>query len=174
MPDILMIVVSAATGTVGAYLGALWGSSQQARRTIYERIHETRMRVYKDAWKITGVLPRRPNMTSLSSAKVFQLGTELHEWYYQEGGMYLSGGSRRAYSWLQDGVEEVRQRGGDAEANISASDYELIRSRASDFRTALTGDLLSRRRPPTGKKWTKRSPDFANGFQGRVTTQTTF
>ncbi len=154
MPDVVTIVVSAATGTLGAYLGALWGSSQQARRTIYERVHETRMRLYKDAWKKTGVLPRRPKGDAMSYGRAIELCVELQEWYYEEGGIYLSGGSRRAYSELQDRIEAIRRRGVAAEKAMDDSDYELIRSGASDFRTALTRDLLSRSRPPTGKKWT--------------------
>jgi hypothetical protein len=104
MADVVTIVVSAVSGTLGAYLGALWGSRQQARRTIYERIHESRMRLYKDIWKKTGILPRRPKVTTITYGRIAQFGMELQEWYYEEGGMYLSGGSRPAYSQLQDQI----------------------------------------------------------------------
>ena len=152
MTEVVTIVVSSATGALGAYLGALWGSRQQARRTIDERIHDSRMRLYKDIWKKTGIMPRRPKTTTITYGRIAQLGVELQGWYYEEAGMYLSHESRPKYSDLQDAIEAVRQHNNE-DKPLSDSDYELIRSAASDFRATLTKDLLSRNRPPTGKKW---------------------
>jgi len=152
MREFVTVIISASTGALGAYLGALWGSRQQARRTIYERIHESRMRLYKHLWKKTGSLPRRPKNSSTTYGEIAQLGVELRDWYYDEGGMYLSGGSRRAYSELQDTIED-RKRPGEQSAPLSDSDYEAVRFKGSKLRSALTLDLLSRSRPPTGRKF---------------------
>jgi hypothetical protein len=50
------------------------------------------------------------------------------------------------------------------ESPMAEPDYEAIRSCASDLRIALTRDLLSRSRPPTGKKWMQKTRDLTNGF----------
>ncbi len=155
MENLIAIVVSATTGAIVAYLAALWQGRQGTRSRIHERIHETRARLYKEVWKKTGILPRRPT-PKITYGEIAQLGIDLMNWYYEEGGMYLSGGSRRAYTAAQDTIEVVQGQGESA-AELSLSDYEVVRRKCSDLRTALTRDLLSRSRAPTGKKWKSES-----------------
>ena len=156
MSDLVAGALSAATGAIVAYLAARWKSRQEARGTIYERIHETRARLYKELWRKTGLLPRRPRTEPITYGTIAQLGINFRDWYYDEGGMYLSGGSRRAFTVAQDIIEEVKVNG-ESDTLLSDGDYDMVRQKCSDLRTALTRDLLSSSRAPTGKKWKPES-----------------
>lgn len=152
MQEILVVIISAAVGAVVAYAGAVWQTRLEARRFIHERVHENRVRLYPEAWKLTGVLPLRPRDESLTYESLSALAMSLRDWYYAEGGMYLSGGARRAYSTCQDTLEDTRKSGA-SNTELSEGDYERARKACSTFRSWLTRDLLSRSRAPMGKKW---------------------
>lgn len=150
MDELLTVVVSAAVGAVVAYLGAFWQSRLQGRRVIHERVHASRARLYPEAWRLTGSFPRRPRTTASTYDSLADLAVQLRDWYYEEGGLYLSGGSRRAYSDWQDVADGVLAARHDT-SELSDHHYELVRGAGSQLRTMLTRDLLSRSRPPMGQ-----------------------
>ena len=152
MTELITIVVSAAVGAVVAYLGAIWQTRLEARRFIHESIHENRVRLYPNAWEITGELPLRPITKAQTYKSVTTLAIKLRDWYYSGGGMYLSGEARRAYSACQDTLYEITERCAD-DVKLSDVDYEKARKACSFFRTWLTRDILSRSRAPMGRKW---------------------
>lgn len=149
--NLLTILVSAITGAILAYLGAIWRTRSQARQFIHEKIHESRSRLYPQAWKLTGQLPLRPKTQQLTYASINELSIALRDWYYQEGGMYLSGGARRAYSDCQDTLCNIVQKQKDVTINIPDDHYEQARKVCSNLRTWLTRDILSRSKAPMSK-----------------------
>jgi hypothetical protein len=152
MTDTLTVIISAAVGAVVAYLGAVWQTRLEARRVIHERVHQSRARLYPSAWKLTGALPRRPRTEEHSYGSLSTLAIELRDWYYVEGGIYLSGAARRAYSVYQDTISEVTANR-EPNTELDEQDYEKVRKAGSQFRTWLTRDLLSRSRAPMTRRW---------------------
>jgi hypothetical protein len=87
MSEIVTVIVSAAVGALVAYLGSIWQTRLEARRVIHERVHESRVRLYPAAWKLTGAFPRRPRTESMTYDSLFEVSVQLRDWYYAEGGM---------------------------------------------------------------------------------------
>lgn len=170
MIEIGKLALSAFLGGLAAYFGVVWQTQHGAKRYIHERVHDCRARLYPDAWTLTGLLPRRPEK-ALSFDNLEQFASDLEAWYYKEGGIYLSGGARRAYSLLQDELYRVKNARGD-QLDLSSEQYKEVRESCSAFRTWLTKDLLSRRRAPTGKG--RYKSDAANSARNVTGTNGTY
>ncbi len=149
MVEIWKLGLSALLGGITAYLAVVWQTRYGAKRYIHEKIHDCRARLYPLAWKITGALPRRPS-SALRFDELERIAADLEAWYYEEGGIYLSGGARRAFSAALDTLHSV-MNSKDEEPTLSPEQYAEVRGSCSTFRTWLTRDLLSRSRAPTGK-----------------------
>jgi hypothetical protein len=144
MESIFTIVVSSLIGGAVAYVGAVINSRLAMRAHIDQSLRQDRIGVYKDLWRRTGLLPQWPKSTDVTYAKLADFSRDLRHWYFNEGGIYLSGDARAAYGKVQETVSAVLQGGGDGK--ISDEQYEQIRQMCSTLRTELTKDLLSRRR----------------------------
>ncbi len=153
--SIATVVVSAVIGAAVAYVGSVWQARLAARRVIHERVHESRARLYPIAWKITGRLPRRPRTEEHTYKTLKTLAIDLRDWFYEEGGMYLSGGSRDEYSEFLDVMEKLTTDNS-GEDVVREQDYERARRAGSSLRDWMTKDLLSRSRAPLGHGWKRR------------------
>lgn len=141
------MVVAALIGGLVSYVGAMLQKVLQTRRRIEEALWDKRERVYRSAWRQTGLLPLRPRTEVVTYGQLTELSAGLTRWYYEEGGLYLSGGSRRAYSAAMDALEALRVRG-EPSAEVSDSDYEEARKACSTLRSWLAKDLFSRKATP--------------------------
>ena len=90
------------------------------------------------------LLPRKPGVTYKDLAN---LSEQFRDWYFREGGLFLSSKARNTYGKLQGCVSNVlRQEKGKEAVVISCDHYVLIRDKCSALRTEMTKDLQSRRR----------------------------
>jgi hypothetical protein len=144
MDSILTVIVSSLIGGVVAYVGAVINSSLAMRAQIDQSLRDARTNVYKDLWRRTGLLPQWPKSSDVTYAKLTDFSRDLRQWYFTEGGIYLSSESRSMYGSLQEILSVVLQGAG--QGKISEEEYERIREACSLLRTELTRDLLSRRR----------------------------
>ncbi len=106
-----------------------------------------RTKAYAVLWCMTGKLPQWPRDEKLQYSDLPALSEHLRDWYFQTGGIYLSGSARQVYSTVQEAIQVVlasRKTG-----LVETPDYESIRKACSALRTELTKDLLSRREPPS-------------------------
>ena len=147
MSEIWTVTLAALIGGIVSYAGALVKNALEVHRAIDDRLREKRELLYESVWKQTGLLPRRPRTNTVSYAQLSELAVGIRDWYYNGAGLYLSGGSRRAYSAAMDVLENVRKRG-QPEKALTDDDYEEARKACSTLRTWLTRDLLSRRGSP--------------------------
>lgn len=79
-----------------------------------------------------------------------ELSKRFRDWYFNEGGIYLSTQARKAYEVVQDRISEIVDQH-QHELNTAITygkngDYERIRDACSKLRTELTRDLESRKR----------------------------
>jgi hypothetical protein len=147
MSEIWTVTIAALIGGLVSYAGALVKNALDVRRAIDDSLRAKRELLYQSVWKQTGLLPRRPRTDTVSYAQLSELAVGIRDWYYDGAGLYLSGGSRRAYSAVLDILEEVRKRG-QPEKPLTDDDYEEARRACSTLRTWLTRDLVSRRGSP--------------------------
>ena len=137
------LIVPAIVGALVSFIGSLINNSWNARSKIDESLRLDRAAAYKVVWGLTELLPQWPRASGVTYKDLYDLSCRLRDWYFQQGGMYMSTQARDAYGTLQKTLNQIA-RG--KEGNISDADYDVAREDCSRFRTQLTGDLLSRNR----------------------------
>ena len=156
-------VVGLVTGFAGSVLQGMWA----ARSKIDESVRTARLERYAKLWRMSELLPEYPIAGDVTYDDLRTLSGEMRDWYFREGGMYLSECSRRKYGDVQDEItivtggkllpkkrEEMVKQGrllqdaasGTApqEGLVSDAEYEKVQKRLSALRTSMTRDLLAR------------------------------
>jgi hypothetical protein len=137
-------VFAALLGIAGLVVGALINHLLAGRQGVDAAIRERRLAVYKELWLKTDVLPKWPRKLETSRAELKKFSEDLRNWYFNEGGMFLSESSRKAYGALQKRLNDsdIAQGSG----SVSGEQYDSLQKRCSKLRTELAHDLLSRKR----------------------------
>ncbi len=155
--EVIATVISAAGGTaaiiaaLAAWLGKVWAEriaqSQKLAQDIDLDLRKRRIEVYNELWRTTALLPKWPRAIGVTYEQLLGFSESLRTWYFEKGGMYLSRSAHRhAYSPLQDELAEILRMY--KTGLISDEHYDAIRKRCSALRTALAGDIESRREGP--------------------------
>jgi hypothetical protein len=155
--ELVTTIVSAAGGSaliiagLAAWLGKLWADrimqAQKLMQDIDVDLRKRRIEVYAELWKLTALLPMWPKASGVTYEQLMRFSESLRTWYFERGGMYLSRSTHKnAYTPLQEALMELLQAHPSGE--ISDKHYECIRKRCSTLRTALAGDIESRREGP--------------------------
>lgn len=155
--EIIMAVLTAAGGSavivagLAAWLGKVWADriaqAQKFMQDIDIDLRTKRIGVYGELWKSTAILPKWPKANDVTYEQLLVFSESLRTWYFEKGGMYLSRSTHKnAYGPLQDALAAVLRTG--KSGPVSDDDYETIRRRCSLLRTALAGDIESRREGP--------------------------
>ena len=105
-----------------------------------------RIGVYSLLWEKTGLLPMWPRNTGLEYEHLDKLTREFRDWYFAQGGMYLSETARDAYFEVQKNMTSILES--NPKGHVSDEHYTGIRQRCSALRTELTNDILTRREAP--------------------------
>jgi hypothetical protein len=143
MSDLMTVVISALVGGVVSYVLAIIQTILTTRAKIDESLRADRIRVYKVLWQKTKILPQYPRSTGVTYEKLANFSEDLRDWYFNEGGIYLSTKARQSYGDAQETIGMVLTQ--NKAGSISADHYDVIRKKLSFLRTQLTSDLLSRR-----------------------------
>jgi len=136
-------ITAGVVGGVVSIVVSFLASVLAYRNKVDEGLRDKRLALYKGIWQKTGLLPKWPRHTDLTYAELLEFCQELKKWYFEEGGIFLSRKAREAYGKLPDAIGEALKP--NAHGVLSEADYEQVRSKCSDLRSQLTGDLLSRR-----------------------------
>ncbi len=143
MRDMGPLLTPAAVGGVVSLVVTAIGNALGYRAKVDEGLRATRLALYKVLWKKTELLPQWPRRTDVTYEKLHDLSEELRDWYFGDGGIFLSRAARKSYGKLQDAIGKVLEP--QPKGKIEGPDYDKVRLRCSDLRTQLTEDLLSRR-----------------------------
>ncbi len=111
-------------------------------------LRKRRMESYKKIWELFVVLPQYgTEEKDATYADVWQLSVNLKEWYFKEGGIFLSEDCRKAFGELQEflGAKVAGQYG--STQKVGLVQYEEIRKKCSAFRTQLLKDIGTRSAP---------------------------
>ncbi|PXX16108.1 hypothetical protein C8R27_10720 [Nitrosomonas ureae] len=139
---------------ISAFIGAIVGvivfainNATSLRTKIDEALREKRLHVYQDLWGKTKLLPKYPKAPCVTYGQLNKLSEDLRDWYFGEGGIYLTKESRDAYGEVQENLcQIVNDHPNEADTNISDHQYDKIVESCSLLRTKLTDDLHSRKR----------------------------
>lgn len=155
--EIILTVLTAAGGAavvlaaLAAWLGKVWADriaqNQKLHADIDVDLRVRRIDVYQELWTATSLLPKWPKASGLTYEQLLTFSQTLRDWYFMKGGMYFSRSTHDdAYGPLQDALAEVLKS--NSSGVISDEHYEQIRRACSTLRSALAGDIESRREGP--------------------------
>ena len=138
-------------GAVMAWLGTVWADriaqTQKLLQAIDIDLRKRRLATYQKLWAATALLPKWPKAEGVTYERLLTFSDELRQWYFEEGGMYLSRSTHDdAYEPLQDALADILRT--HKSGPISDHTYEAVRQRCSTLRAALAGDIESRRERP--------------------------
>lgn len=136
---------------MSAWLGRIWAEriaqTQKFAGEIDLDLRKRRIDVYGALWKATSLLPKWPRAEDVTYEQLRALSQNLRQWYYEQGGMYLSRTTHdEGYGPLQGAITKVVADG--ANGPLSPGDYETVRQRCSALRSMLAADIQSRRDSP--------------------------
>lgn len=110
------------------------------RRLLLERtesvdadLRKNRETVYRSLWKKTAALPQWPRNDGLTYGDLVKMSGQFRDWYFNEGGLYLSKSARDAYGQAQGAITAVTD-GRDSATRVNDADYEAIRIHCSNLR----------------------------------------
>ena len=114
-------------------------------------LHAKRLELYKELWPKTKRLSRFDWHFALTYNVVKSVAADTREWYFGEGGIYLSRRSRKPYFHLKELLQKVldnKELEAASEAAIKDEPIcEAIVNAAHDLRTSLADDIGARRSP---------------------------
>jgi hypothetical protein len=90
-----------------------------------------------------------PWNAALKYEELRQVTCDFRDWYFKQGGMYLSENARDAYFEVQKSINAILDQ--NPAGPVLHEHYMAIRDRCSTLRTELAKDLLTRREAPAVK-----------------------
>jgi hypothetical protein len=161
MDDQLPAVVAVLVALISAVFGSVVRGAVDARIKTDEGLRTQRLEAYPPLWRLTGTLSQWPR-THPTWSDVGKIHTELRNWYYNVGGMFLSERSRDLYLDVQRLAAQLLEYRSEAmDAKVSDAEYESLRETCSLLRTYLALDLETRRARSVWNAW-HRSREFAD------------
>ncbi len=113
-------------------------------------LHNKRLELYKDLWPKTKPLAEFTAESPLSYDIIKTVAEQTRDWYFAEGGIYLSKRSRRPYFKLKGLMQRVLDDTALQREHIKAIDTpraKKILAAARRLRTSLADDIHTRRAP---------------------------
>lgn len=92
-----------------------------------KKLRDERLKVYKDLWKLLKPLARFSPETPLSYQIIKDTSEKMRDWYFDEGGIYLSKESRKPYFDLKKSLQRIIDEEGlkkDEDESFSPSELE--------------------------------------------------
>ena len=126
-------------------------------------LREKRVAAYTTLWDKTKRVPRARMRGYVTGASLWDLRKDWHDWYYGEGGIYMSKSVRRAYFAAANALQTMADTAGSRE--ITEEEYKGVYKKTKVLRDALTADIGARVEPDIGSsrrffKWfLRRSED---------------
>jgi hypothetical protein len=120
-------------------------------RVEYDKaLHDKRLELYKQLWPKTAPLARFAPHVPLTYNIVKTVSADMRDWYFKEGGIYLSKRSRKPYFALKEQMQQVIDDDALAahpDTQIDEKARGLIIEAASRLRTSLADDIRTRTGP---------------------------
>jgi hypothetical protein len=135
-----------ALGLISAYFATQWKARRDLEADYDKDLRASRIKAYCELWKLLEPLAKYSPPGPITPELSGRLAVGLRHWYFNVGGLFLSGPSRDAYFALQDALKTAADphpttdhgRAWDATAG-------LLRKRGSGLRSATAADVGTRR-----------------------------
>jgi hypothetical protein len=103
-------VLAAIVANVVTYRVASWKFRQELEIDSDKNLRDHRITSYKKLWGLLKPLAKYPEPGLLNQSSIRQLAVALREWYFDDGGLFLSESAREDYFNLQDALKIVLQK----------------------------------------------------------------
>jgi hypothetical protein len=138
--------LSAFAGIVATYLAAILKYRKDLEFKYDTDLREKRIPEYRALWRLLQPLARYSRPEPVTGKLIQQLSQELRQWYFEQGGLFLSDRSRDSYFALQDALTAVvADHKQTLSAVLTEETFERIRVKGSDLRTCMTRDVGTRK-----------------------------
>jgi hypothetical protein len=142
---ILAAIAGLVAGIITTYLGAILKFRDDLRARYDNDLREKRIDEYRGLWRLTEMFPKYARTKPVLMQDIRRLTGNLRDWYFQRGGMFLSGASRDAYFEFQEKLKAVLDERRPDETPLEEPVYERLRKVGSDLRSTLVRDVLTRK-----------------------------
>ena len=141
-------IAGALLGAVTTYLVAVFKLRRELEYKYDTDLRDKRIPQYLELWKLLVDLAKYARPKQLTFDDLYKLTASLRQWYFEQGGLFLSEKSRDTYFALQDAIKKVLDaKGQPGAATVDEETYEDLRKSGSNLRTALTRDVGTRKSP---------------------------
>lgn len=140
--EIITFILSVAV----SYLAVRWKIRKELDAMYDRTLREYRLPVYQRLWESLQPLSKYSPPAPVTHKIVTDLSIRLREWYYLEGGLYLSKKAQKAYVQLQG---EMKETAGSSESSNVLNEKTLNKlfNAGSTLRTAMAFDVGTRKAP---------------------------
>lgn len=146
--DVVKALLGFLLGAVGSYLGLYWKVRSELEAQYDKDLRAERLQVYPALWKLLEPLAKYSRPGPVTALSLQKMSAELRQWYFEVGGLFMSERTRKAYFSLQDELVKMFATYRDSlELELSEENFENIRRKGSQLRTATTADVGSRQKP---------------------------
>ncbi len=152
-PSVSSLITGLVSGVISSAL-TYFSTRSKIRldmRVEYDKsLHDKRLELYKQLWPRTAPLARFAPHVILTYNVVKAVSADMRDWYFSEGGIYLSKRSRKPYFALKQQIQHVIDDVARAErpdTQIDDKARDLILDAASRLRTSLADDIRTRTGP---------------------------
>jgi hypothetical protein len=140
------------TGVVTTYVAAILKFRKDLEARYDRELHEARIRAHTEFWKRQEPLTPHAPPKPLTRQTLFDLLVSLRQWYYEEGGIYMSDKSRPACIDLKNDIWDIL-KDLQEDTEVSAEVRKRLQDKASCLRAHLAADMGSRKSSPVLSSW---------------------
>jgi hypothetical protein len=147
MSEAATAVVSGLIGVIASYLGIRWKIKKDLEAKFDASLRDLRLDAYQALWTLLKALPVFARQGYPSQPELEELATSLKDWYFEQGGLYLSEKARESYFRLQRALHDLLASNRWQEARIARLDpnsYEHLRRIGSRLRRSMVLDVGTR------------------------------
>ena len=129
-------------GILGALLKYWWDYRGMVHRELWTKRYEE----YKKMFVLAGNFPLYPRKASITYQQLLKISEGMRDWFFEEGGLLLSAKTRNKYFKVQKKIKDLLEVRKAPDQTIENIEYDDVRDLFSQFRRAMTDDLMSRSR----------------------------
>jgi hypothetical protein len=144
---VLASVISGLAGVVASYVGIQWKIKKDLEAKFDASLRALRLQAYPPLWGLVKPLALFGRDGYPGINDLVTLSKSLRDWYFDQGGLYLSETSRNAYFGLQRSLGVLAASdnwSNESLNNLDPETFEHLRLIASRLRTMLTLDVGTR------------------------------
>ncbi len=144
------VLVGAVAGLVSAvltYVSTRYKTRLELTAEYDKELQQGRLKAYTELWGILDKFPRYGREQPITHAVFVQVSNKTRDWYFHDGGIYLTRASRKPYFEMKELMEPLFQEAvkGSPTTELEEERINPIIEAGSTLRTSLSDDIGTKR-----------------------------